>query len=391
MRTSALFAAAILLAAGAGRPALAAAAGSTDTGVIRSMWRNLRPAVGQRSTALRSSQFGKAAKTAPVRLQWKSARTSKKRLRREQEGSRISAYCFCAEIDVDAVSEATIAQDGRLWAGRSYGDVWHLSSPRSPLLFGEEALKQSSDSDIFIMPYGCVVFWNLRADEENSFLELLKPFASELVEKREFDFLTLASNATSCSTSTRKVSEDSVTLETDLPAEKLAISFGLAQSVKLSALEEQLDETVSDVRHIPEEMSRNGRVRFSEREVSKLTGRLFLFRSEVNLYSDILDGQPTWFWDNEDFASQYEQTSQYLDLSNRVDVYNQRLDIVGELVENLNDRLNHKDSAKLEWIIIWLITVEIIMGLLPETSVVGIIPRLVGTAGKLFARGVAPL
>jgi len=111
----------------------------------------------------------------------------------------------------------------------------------------------------------------------------------------------------------------------------------------------------------------------------------------VNLYSDILDGQPTWFWDNEDFASQYEQTSQYLDLSNRVDVYNQRLDIVGELVENLNDRLNHKDSAKLEWIIIWLITVEIIMGLLPETSVVGIIPRLVGTAGKLFARGVAPL
>jgi uncharacterized Rmd1/YagE family protein len=368
-----------------------------------SFLRKLRP-----TTRVPSARRG--PKPAPVALQWKSTRTSKKRFKRgELSGARITAYCFCDEVDVEALSEAAIAQDGRVWAGRSFEDVWHLSSPS---FAQDEEGSNELGSDIFILPYGCIVFWNLRRDEELSFLDLLRPFASQLLKVRESDSLTLAlleraagarlntsptSNASASSSDlfkaapplapSRKVSEEVVTLETEQPAEKLAVSCGLAQSVKLSVLESQLDECVSEIRHIPDEMSRTGKVRCSAREVSQLTGKLFLFRSEVNLYSDILDGQPTWFWDNEDFAPQYEAVAEYLDLQNRVDVYNQRLDIVGELVDNLNDRLNHSQSAKLEWIIIWLITVEIVMGFVPHSNVVGIVPRLSAAVAKLLARG----
>jgi uncharacterized Rmd1/YagE family protein len=185
----------------------------------------------------------------------------------------------------------------------------------------------------------------------------------------------------------KKISGEVVALETDQTAEKLAVSFGLAQSVKLAHLEEQLDACVSSIRHIPEAMSTSGRLNCSPDMISRLTGKLFLFRSEVNLYSDILDDQPSWFWDNEEFAQQYEAVALYLDVQARVSIYNQRLDIVGELVDNLNDRLNHLHASKLEWIVIWLISTEIIVGFVPHGNVVGAIPRLV----RLLTRGIVPV
>jgi len=411
MRSIALGALAVLFL-GSGRETSA----KGPVSALRSIARGLRPA------SLRAPRTVPAK--APVRLQWKSARTtkkSKKRLRRErsQHGARISAYCIGAEIDVEALSEATIAQDGRVWKGQAFDDTWHLSSPGISLSAADAADGAEDDgpSNIFIMPYGCVVFWKLRPDEEASFLELLAPFTHEPVDKVEYDSLTLAptphahaaGGEGSCdeagpvvdadaaplaelapvgsSPPSRKVSEEVVTLGSDTAAEKLAISFALAQSVKLSLLEEELDKQVSAIRHIPEQMSKRGHVRFSAREVNRMTGKLFIFRSEVNLYSDILDGQPSWFWDNEDFAPQYEATAQYLELESRVDVYNQRLDIVGELVDNLNDRLVHSHSAKLEWIIIWLIVTEIVVGFVPHANVVGLVPRLAQSAARLFTRG----
>lgn len=401
----------LVLAFGPSRPACA---GGPVT-ALRSLVRGLRPQPSGRAPR------PAASKATPVRLQWKSARSTKKtkkRLRREKGtlGARISAYCISAEIDVEALSEATIAQDGRVWTGQLFDDVWHLSSPRAnlpkpvaPEGSAADEAPQELDSDIFILPYGCVVFWKLRPDEEASFLELLAPFTHEPVEKAEFDSLTLAPPhhpaqpgaeagaegaghdmaLQAAPPPSRKVSEEAVTLESAQPAEKLAISFALAQSVKLSLLEEGLDKQVGRIRHIPEQMSKEGHVRFSEREVNQMTGTLFLFRSEVNLYSDILDGQPSWFWDNEAFAPQYEATAQYLELESRVNVYNQRLDIVGELVDNLNDRLVHSHSSKLEWIIIWLIVCEILVGFVPHNNVVGLVPRIAKGAAKLFTRGLA--
>jgi uncharacterized Rmd1/YagE family protein len=53
----------------------------------------------------------------------------------------------------------------------------------------------------------------------------------------------------------------------------------------------------------------------------------------------------------------------HLDLETRVEVLNQRLDIVHDLFEMLGNELNHQHSSKLEWIIIWLIVIEVMLNL----------------------------
>ena len=53
----------------------------------------------------------------------------------------------------------------------------------------------------------------------------------------------------------------------------------------------------------------------------------------------------------------------HLDLETRIEVLNQRLDIVHDLFEMLGNELNHQHSSKLEWIIIWLIVIEVVMSI----------------------------
>ena len=45
------------------------------------------------------------------------------------------------------------------------------------------------------------------------------------------------------------------------PVEKIAVSFAFAQSVKLSALETALEQTIEEVRALPEQLARHGRGR----------------------------------------------------------------------------------------------------------------------------------
>ena len=56
----------------------------------------------------------------------------------------------------------------------------------------------------------------------------------------------------------------------------------------------------------------------------------------------------------------------YLDIETRVEVLNQRLDVVHELFQMLGSELNHQHSSRLEWTIIWLIIIEVILTLLKD-------------------------
>lgn len=57
---------------------------------------------------------------------------------------------------------------------------------------------------------------------------------------------------------------------------------------------------------------------------------------------------PDYFWDSDEFEPTYQTLSKYLDVSNRVDILNRRLDIIRELLDMLNDQLNNQHASKLE-------------------------------------------
>lgn len=56
-------------------------------------------------------------------------------------------------------------------------------------------------------------------------------------------------------------------LSTEEIKEKLAVSFALAQSVKLGVFERTVDQTIHDTRHIPEQMARDGTIKLKRKQV----------------------------------------------------------------------------------------------------------------------------
>jgi uncharacterized Rmd1/YagE family protein len=94
-------------------------------------------------------------------------------------------------------------------------------------------------------------------------------------------------------------------------------------------------------------------------------GELFIERTSINLHMDVLD-TPEFFWEYPELEPLYMMTANYLDIRTRVEVLNQRLDVVHGLFEMLGTELNHLHSSRLEWTIISLIVIEVLVSLLRD-------------------------
>lgn len=213
------------------------------------------------------------------------------------------------------------------------------------------------ESNIFIFSYGCVVLWNVDIDEEKRFLEILRKFTRDPINTvfEEFEY-TFASKP--------RFFQDKITLaKTRSHAlQMLAVSYGLSQTIKLSAFEDRIDNTIEMTKNIPQELAIRGKMSLSRKEISKRIGELFIERNSVNLHSDILDA-PVFIWDHPEYETLYTLTINDLELHARTAVLNRRLDIVKELFEMMRDELNNRHSTMLELIIIILIMIEVFLTL----------------------------
>ncbi len=212
--------------------------------------------------------------------------------------------------------------------------------------------------NIFIFSYGCVVLWNVPMEKEAQFLELLQKFSQTPINPvfEEFEY-TFASKP--------RFFQDKITLaKTRSHAlQMLAVSYGLSQTIKLTAFEARIDNTIEMTKNIPQELAYRGKISLSRKDISKRIGELFIERNSVNLHSDILDA-PVFIWDHPEYETLYTLTTNDLELHARTAVLNRRLDIVKELFEMMRDELNNRHSTMLELIIITLIMLEVFLTLL---------------------------
>jgi uncharacterized Rmd1/YagE family protein len=226
--------------------------------------------------------------------------------------------------------------------------------------------KGTRELDIFFFANGCFVVWGIGKKREQSLLNQLISFAIEPLEKIEVNrFVYRLGNDTKIS-SHQRFKTDIITIaneEAENNQIKLAISYGLAQSIKLEAFEESIQKTVNNNRYIPHRLAKSGYIPLSRRAISKHIGEIFLERSSVNLSSDYFD-VPEYFWEYSNLERYYTMTEQFLDVPKRVAALNRKLDVLHEMFDMLNNQLQHRYSSILESIIILLIVIEIIISLL---------------------------
>uniref|UniRef100_A0A0P4WCY9 DUF155 domain-containing protein n=1 Tax=Scylla olivacea TaxID=85551 RepID=A0A0P4WCY9_SCYOL len=220
---------------------------------------------------------------------------------------------------------------------------------------------ETEPREIFFFHSGAVVFWNVAELERNNVLRFLRKYQKgghdERTVKEESESITYVYNDTPSRT---KLVRDMIFLNPEGPTdlEKYTFSNALSLSVQLGIWEAALDEYIDNIEYVSEELSKTGLVVLSQDQVLQRMGQLFALRHLVNLSSDLLD-VPDFYWEHENLEQLYRKTSEYLSVSKRTSVMNVKLSHCVELMELLKSHLNERHSARLEWIIIILIMVEV--------------------------------
>ncbi|MBS0605832.1 MAG: RMD1 family protein [Parachlamydiales bacterium] len=258
---------------------------------------------------------------------------------------RCTCYCTAASYDIPRLFQYL----QRLGTTQLFRDVIHIQIKEDKHIKG----------DIFYFSYGSVVCWGFAEEDEKEIVGTLKDFEKEPLSKSELDEFTYIYG------DGMKIEEDEIVLQNKSTLTKLAISHGLAQSVKLTTFEEIIQKTIDHTKQLPIYLAKRGKIPLSRKEISRKMGEIFIERNFINLHSDILD-TPEFFWDYPELESFYRRTAHYLDVTKRGETLNKRLNVVHELFEILSSELNHQHSSRLEITIVLLILIEVTLAMLRD-------------------------
>ncbi|XP_037376561.1 required for meiotic nuclear division protein 1 homolog isoform X2 [Talpa occidentalis] len=252
----------------------------------------------------------------------------------------------------------------------SHGYVEVTSLPRDAaniLVMGaESSAKEGDPGTMFFFREGAAVFWNVKDKTMKHVMQVLEkhevqPYEIALVhwENEELNYTKTEGQS--------KLHRGEIRLNSGLDLddailEKFAFSNALCLSVKLAIWEASLDKFVESIQSIPESLKAGKKVKLSHEEVMQKMGELFALRHRINLSSDFLI-TPDFYWDRENLEELYDKTCQFLSINRRVKVMNEKLQHCMELTDLMRNHLAEKRALRLEWMIVILITIEVMFEL----------------------------
>ncbi|XP_036622915.1 required for meiotic nuclear division protein 1 homolog isoform X1 [Trichosurus vulpecula] len=252
----------------------------------------------------------------------------------------------------------------------SHGYIEITNLPRDAaniLVIGvQNSEKEYDPGTIFFFREGAVVFWNVENKTMKHVMQILEkhevqPYEMALVhwENEELNYMKAEGQS--------KLHGGEIRLNSELDLdeiilEKFAFSNALCLSVKLAIWEASLDDFVESIQSIPEALKAGKKVKLSHEEVMQKMGELFSLRHRINLSSDFLM-TPDFYWDRENLEALYDKTCQFLSITRRVKVMNEKLQHCMELTDLMRNHLNEKRALRLEWMIVILITIEVMFEL----------------------------
>lgn len=322
----------------------------------------------------------------------------------DREQGRVGYLCIADEFDLAEIKRHYDKQGLHV---RHVVDVLHVC-PRSTV--GRSGVADYGGTsftghfDLFIFEYGVVVWWGanprlfsivetdfaLPSSKLNKFF--VNRFKTSLIQENFPVWCTYSSdtrepvshpqNMTMVNNEPDQLFADRLKFDhfliRDNSAEvKLCISHALAQSAKIDYLEIKVAQLTQQCKPLPRQLKDRGSVTISERSLLQLQGEVLYFRLMLKSGSDLLD-EPELFWHNPWLKPFYDVTKLSFQIQNRVETLDAKLDAANEILSLISDQFKHSHGSRLEWIVIWLVMVEVIIGVLE--LLVDVKPWIVGNA-----------
>ncbi len=209
---------------------------------------------------------------------------------------------------------------------------------------------------LYVFKYGIVSYFGLSEATVAHFFAELKPFCiewrrSELTEEMKIEWVP--------SEQASKVTNSKILLpESHVEGIRLAL-LHLSQSVALDYFEGLSDQIMKETRIHTSHLEHHGKLDLGGKRLKKYIARVLNINNQIseNLY--IFDS-PEVAWDDEYLDKLDKSLKQIFDLKERYRTIKEQGYIIKENLSLFKDIMDHRESSRLEWIIIILILVEVV-------------------------------
>lgn len=213
--------------------------------------------------------------------------------------------------------------------------------------------KLSSDKFVYVFQYGMVSFFNLEESEIHQFLNLIQSFSKSYFAEKHAEIVNVSIE------SSMKVEFDKVILP-EINSEMIRlVMLNASQSVALARYSEITEALLIETNEHTKYLESKGKLDISGPKLKRFIGKTLNIKNKIseNLY--IFDA-PDIVWEDETLNKLNSDLKQTFDLKDRYRFIHDRINIIKENLELFKDIMDHKESSKLEWIIIILILVEVV-------------------------------
>lgn len=211
---------------------------------------------------------------------------------------------------------------------------------------------------LYVLNYGVVIFGNYSRYQKEEFLEYLKQFCtnwlpSPFQEEYQVEFSDELQKPLVMPSSLHLPPAQNSTL-----AVRLAM-LNTGQSVALDYYEQLTTQSLDGTYAFTRQMEQHGRVKASKKALLRFIGRSMNIKNSIvdNLY--ILD-DPGIVWDDPELDRINKGLKENFDIQIRFRDLDYKLRIIQDNLRLFTDLLQNRESARLEWIIIILILIEVI-------------------------------
>jgi uncharacterized Rmd1/YagE family protein len=210
------------------------------------------------------------------------------------------------------------------------------------------------DQYCYVFDYGAVVFANMSDVDISKNLEILYHYADQLLPEKIRDDFEITHRPESPLTFGF---DELVAPRLDEQVIKIAM-LNLGASVTLDFYSTQSEELLSNIRGLAYQMESSGTIRIGQKDLLRFIGRTLNSKNRIveNLY--IFDS-PEQTWDDEYLDKVHRGLSRTLDPQTRFKEIEYTFKVVEDNLSVFRELFLHRESSKLEWIIIILICIEV--------------------------------
>ncbi|SEA36146.1 RMD1 family protein [Bizionia paragorgiae] len=227
---------------------------------------------------------------------------------------------------------------------------WQLLFQDSDELF----YKVSQDTYVYIFHYGIISFFNFKAEAIEGALKTIQPFCNHPITHKLHDVIEVF-----VTPNKMMVTYDNVILPALNDEMIRLVMLNLSQSVALDRYTQITEDLLIETHAHTSFLEKKGKLDISGHKLKRFIGKTLNIKNKIseNLY--IFDS-PDITWDNEDLNKLNQGLKQVFDLKDRYRLIYDRIEIIKENLELFKDIMDHKESSRLEWIIIILVVIEVI-------------------------------